>query len=119
MSIDYLVCKECGNTFPDVMDYVSCENCGSHWCSEECAEDAGYMREHCKKYPDLYDRDEMEDYREEHCEFEDCTECEHYAPDSCKYCRGEDFEDDVLFKKALELLNMTREELVEVMKNGA
>ena len=117
MGISYYVCSECGDTYPDYSsDSVYCENCDTGWCSEECAEKAGYVREHCKKYLDLYDRDEMEDWREENCDFEDCTECEHYVSDSCKYCRGEDFEDDILFKKALELLNMTREDLVKIMK---
>lgn len=115
MSIDYLTCDNCGEAFPDCINYVSCENCGTCWCSYECAEEDGFVREHCSKHPDLDDRDLMEEYREDHCDFEDCTNCEHYNPESCKYCRKEDYEDYVLLEKALELLKMSREELVKVI----
>ena len=118
MSIDYLVCENCGDTFPDCGYWVSCENCGTHWCSDECAEEYGYRKEHCSKHPDLVNRDLMESYREDHCNFEDCTECEHYNPDSCKYCRGEDYDDETLLSKALELLKMSREELINVINSS-
>lgn len=117
MSVDYLVCKNCGDTFPDYGHFVFCENCGTHWCSDECAEDDGHVEEHCSKHPDLDNGDLMELYREDHCDFEDCTECEYYNPESCKYCRGEDYDDEMLLNKALELLKISREELVNVINN--
>ena len=60
----------------------------------------------------------MEDYREKHCEHDDCCHCEYYEPDSCKYCRKEDYEDDELLSKALELLKMSREDLIEVINKS-
>lgn len=117
MSVFYLVCESCRDTFPDRGYYVSCENCGTVWCSDECAEDDGHIYEYCSKHPSLDNRDLMESYREDHCDFEDCTECEYYNPESCKYCRGEDYDDGVLLDKALELLEMSREELVKIYNN--
>lgn len=96
---------------------MTCESCYTSWCSEECATEEGYVREHCKKYLELDDRDLMEEYREEHCDYEDCCDCEYYEPDSCKYCRHEDYPDYILLEKALELLEMTREELIEKINN--
>lgn len=115
MSVDYLVCENCGDTFPDCGYYVTCEGCGTDWCSDECAQEDGFVREHCSKYSYLNNRDLMEEYREEYCNFEYCTECEYYNPESCKYCRKEDYEDYVLLDKALELLGMSREELVKLV----
>lgn len=117
MSIDYFTCNYCGEAFPDCIHYISCENCGTCWCSDECAEEEGFLREHCSLHPDLNDRDLMEEYREEHCNFEDCTECEHYNPESCSYCRKENYDDYTLLNKALELLGMSREELVKVVNS--
>lgn len=117
MGIDYLTCNYCGEAFPDCIHYVSCESCGTVWCSDECAEEDGFMREHCSKYPDLNDGDLMEEYRAIHCDFKDCTECEYYNPESCKYCRKEDYEDYVLLEKALELLKMSREDLVRMINS--
>lgn len=59
----------------------------------------------------------MEMYREKHCKYDDCCDCESYVPDSCKYCREEDFNDDVLLEYALDLLGINREELIEKYKN--
>ena len=112
MGVWYYTCENCGKNFPDCGYYVSCE-CGTRWCSDECAKEDGYVVEHCRKYPDLINRDEMEEYREEHCDFKDCCDCEYYEPDGCKYCRNEDYEDDVLLDKALELLNMSRQDLID------
>lgn len=54
MGIDYLSCKYCGDAFPDVIDYISC-SCGESWCSEECAEEDGFERKHCKLGKDTDD----------------------------------------------------------------
>lgn len=117
MSVEFYVCKNCGSTFPDCGEYVSCEQCFTHWCSNECAEEDGYIKEHCAAHKDLDDGDLMDMYREKHCDYDDCCDCDNYIPDSCKYCREEDFEDDVLLEYALELLGINREELIEKYKN--
>jgi len=113
MGIDYIACNNCGRTFPDCGSYIICENCSTEWCSDECAEEDGYIPEHCSKYPELDERYLMDEYREDHCNYDDCYSCEYYAPDSCKYCRHEDYDDETLLEKALELLGMSREDLVE------
>ena len=59
----------------------------------------------------------MDEYREEYCYDDSCEECKHYVPDTCNYCRKEDFDDDVLLEYCMELLNITREELVQAYKN--
>ena len=87
-SFDYLVCCNCDRTFNDCGDYVSCD-CGNSWCNDKCAE-----------------KDDLKTYKEDGCEHS-----------SCKYCRGEDFYDDELLKHALELMDITREELIENFKN--
>lgn len=115
MGVDYYSCHNCEETFPDCGYYVTCQSCFTHWCSEECAAEEGYVEEHCSKH-NIFNRDDMEHFRENNCEHDDCVECEHYEPDSCKYCRNEDYEDNELLDKALELLNMTREDLIQKMK---
>lgn len=112
MSVDYYVCKSCEDTFSDCGKYISCESCGTRWCGETCAEEDGYIKEHCSLHPDLDDYDLMTEYRIKHCGFGSCADCGYFVPDSCKYCREEDFDDDVLLEHALELLDMTRDELI-------
>lgn len=118
MAIDYYTCKHCGETFPDVNDYVSCD-CGEHWCSMECAIEDGYIDEHCLIYANLDYRDTMEDYRNKHdvCYgmYDNCEECPHYAPASCKYCRGEDFDEHELLEYVYRRY-MTKEWLIERYK---
>lgn len=118
MGVDFLVCHRCRDTFPDCGSYVSCESCGTHWCSSECAEEDGWTDEHCNKHPELDDRDKMEDYRYALCDHEDCCECDEYRPAGCNFCREDDYEEDFLLEKALALLQMTRSELVEKIKNN-
>lgn len=112
MSIDYYVCKSCGNTFPDCRKYISCESCGARWCDETCAKEDGYIKEHCSLHPDLDNYVLMTEYRIKHCGFGSCADCRYFVLDSCKYCREEDFDDDVLLEHALELLGITRDELI-------
>ena len=115
MSVDYYTCNYCEETFPDCGSYVSCETCGTHWCSDECAEEEGYVREYCSKHVDLDTRDLMEEYRSAHCDFEDCCDCEYYNPESCKWCRDEDYPDYMLLNKELELLKIKREDLIAII----
>lgn len=117
MSVDYYACDYCGDIFCDCGDYVSCE-CGKHWCSEECAEEDGFERGHCG-----LNKDTDDGVPEEDCDFAkngECNswgyECEHWTKESCKYCRNEDFDDYKLLNFALEVLNVTREELIEDYK---
>lgn len=116
MSVDYLICNHCGDTFPDCGYYVTCEGCGSHWCSDECAKEDGYIEEHCKKYSILDNRDLMENYREDHCDYNDCYDCENYVGESCGYCRNEIFEDYELLNYTLKKLGITREDLIKEYK---
>lgn len=91
MGVDWLTCRSCGGTFPDCGSYVSCESCGEYWCSDKCAEEDGFKVE----------VDNEEEYST-----------------SCKYCRQEDFDDSVLLKFALSLLEESRIELIEQYKNN-
>lgn len=118
MSIEYLICERCEKTFADCSGYTVCESCNTHWCSDECAEEDGYVREHCKLHLDLDDRDLMEEYREGHCNYDDCCDCPHYESASCKYCRKEDYDDSLLLNYCMELLSVTREELIEKYNNN-
>lgn len=119
MGVDYYACNNCGETFSDCGHYITCESCGTRWCSYECAKEDGYIDEHCGKHSDLDDRDLMENYREKHCAYDDCCDCEYYNAASCKYCRNEDYDDLTLLNKALELLNMSRAELVAVVNKSS
>lgn len=114
MSVEYYTCNNCGETFSDYGYYVSCEDCETKWCCDKCAKEDGYIEEHCKKY-NVYGYHDLDDEREiRGCEYSYCNNCPEYVPDSCKYCRNEDYDDLTLLNKALELLHMSREELVEV-----
>lgn len=117
MGVTYLVCKYCGETYHECSDYIQCD--GEHrdwttWCSEECAKADGYENAQCKKGIELIYNGRATD----ECEFLDydgiCDrECKNFIPESCKYCRHEDYEDDILLEFALGLLNKSREELVD------
>lgn len=104
MSVDFFDCKVCGESVCECGDFVSCE-CGNKWCSEECAEEDGYKEEHCKL--GYEDSDECE---------RACYDCDNNIERSCKYCREEDYEDDVLLKFALKSLGMKREALIQSYK---
>lgn len=118
MGVDFYTCKHCGETFSDHDEgYTFCKTCYSDWCSEECAKKDGYIKAHCNIHPSLNSISEMDEYREEYCYDDSCEECKHYVPDTCNYCRKEDFDDDVLLEYCMELLNITREELVQAYKN--
>lgn len=50
------------------------------------------------------------------CDYSYCSDsCPEYVGESCKYCRNEDYNDLTLLNKALELLKMSREELVDLI----
>ena len=117
MGVDFYTCHYCEDTFPDCGYHVTCESCGTHWCSDECAEEEGYVAEHCTRY-NVYGYEDLESERKiRKCNHKYCDEtCEFYVLDSCKYCRGEDYEDGELLSKALDLLDMTREELIKMME---
>lgn len=63
MGVEFYTCDNCGETFADCGEYVSCETCCTKWCCDECAEEDGYVGEHCKLHPDLDDYDLMYEYR--------------------------------------------------------
>lgn len=118
MGVDWLSCKRCGDTFPDCGHFVNCE-CGETWCSDECAEKDGYKEEHCKLGCGL-SYGEPEGY-DEKCVYKDklkndetvyCCDCENFIMTSCNFCRNEDYDHETLLDKALNLLGMSREELI-------
>jgi len=92
MSVDFFDCDVCGESTCECGYYVSCD-CGRKWCSDECAESDRYINEEENEDSDVYS--------------------------SCKYCREEDFEDDVLLEYALEKLELTRKQLLEMYKSEA
>ena len=118
MSVDFLVCKSCGETFCDCGEYVSCE-CRERWCSDECAEADGYKEEYCKlgceiseQYLDCDSDNKCIGIKDEDGEI-NCYDCENYIEESCNFCRNEDYSDETLLDKALNLLGMSREELIK------
>lgn len=117
MGVGFLTCHNCGHNFPDCGEFVRCESCGTNWCNDACAEEEGFIAEHCALY-NVYGYHEMSEIRKDkECPFlNGCYECGYYVSDSCNLCRGEDYEDAELLQKALELLQMKREDLIEKMK---
>lgn len=111
MGVDWLSCS-CGRTFPDCGDYVMCE-CGESWCSDECAEENGFIQDNCKLGYEV-----IEGYEQnEECEKESCENCDNFTKGGCNYCRQEDFEDAILLQHALKLLNMDRSNLIDSYKD--
>jgi hypothetical protein len=120
MSVDFLVCNNCGDTFADCGDFVRCESCGTNWCSDDCAESDGFERESCKlgcslNYgePDGYDENCICKDKLENDEDVYCCDCPNYIPESCNFCRHEDYNDETLLDKTLNLLGMSRDELIK------
>lgn len=121
MGVDFLVCKNCGRTFCDCGEFVSCE-CGEDWCDNECAEEDGYLTEHCDLGCEDISWNIKEDEREEGCMGTvndngviNCYDCEHYHETSCDYCRGENYDNADLLSKAMELLNCDRQYLINAI----
>lgn len=102
MSVNYYVCKNCGNTFCDCGDYVSCE-CGESWCSDSCAEEDGFVRK---------------DYE---CDCEDDCNCEeeYEETSSCGYCRCEKFDEFQIIQYLLAKYNISEDDIIqEMIANG-
>jgi len=109
MGVDFFDCDVCGESICDAGDYESC-SCGRNWCSMECAEVDEFEKEHCKLGYDMEDNECEEDY---------CCDCDNYIDESsCKYCREEDFEDNILLAYALQELNFTRADLIKQYKDS-
>lgn len=113
MGVDYYVCAYCGETFPDAGYYVSCEECGTHWCSDSCAKEEGYVKQHCTKEGFSIDDERHCGEGHEYCH----EKCKYFVQDSCGSCRGEIIEDYELLDFALDKLKLSREELVQLYKN--
>ena len=96
MGVEFLVCNNCNDTFPDCGDFESCE-CGMRWCSLECAEAQGF-------------REELDGFTPKGSRYT------HYS--SCNYCREDDFSDSELFSYCLNELNLSRDELIEKYKKS-
>ena len=96
MGVDFYVCESCSSTFADVGDYETCD-CGRNWCGEECAEKHGLHK------PELLDDDgEFEDYD--------------YDNFTCKFCREEDYDGEVLLDFILKREGFSREDLISLYK---
>jgi hypothetical protein len=81
VSVEYLVCDECGSTFCDCGEYYCCENCGRQFCCE-CGEDASL----------------------EWDEQDGCFS-------SCKYCRNEAVDNNDMLRYLLNKYQTTREDV--------
>lgn len=108
MSVEFYPCSRCNEVYCDCGDYTTCNEsdggCGRDWCSDDCAEEDGYIEGYCK-----IDNENCDKYGEnDECLY---SECEHYVRASCNYCRGESVTDEKLLYFALKLLNMNKEEL--------
>jgi len=106
MSVDFFDCVVCGESVCECGDFERCE-CGRKWCSFECAEEDGFKEISCKS--GYENSDECGSGLK-------CCECEMQVEKSCKYCRGEDFEDSELLEYALKRLDLFRSELVDMYK---
>ena len=89
MGVDYEVCTNCEDTFPDCGYFVRCD-CGKQWCDDDCAATDGYTYE--------------------------CDEEENHESSSCDYCRGEQVEDYLLLEAAMKHLGIDRKQLIEIYK---
>lgn len=92
MSVDFFPCKACERTFPDCGPYVSCD-CGNVWCSKKCAKEDGFI--------DIEDLDEEDQNNWKHSSI------------TCKYCRGEDVESELLFEFLMKKHNLKKEEIIK------
>ncbi|WP_206459348.1 hypothetical protein [Anaerovorax sp. IOR16] len=108
MGVDFLVCRNCGETFPDCGNFVRCE-CGNSWCDEYCAEQDGFVYESCKLGFEPNSEQCQAKYYSDTCRYHIMT--------SCSYCRNEKFEDSELLDYALKLLNKTKENLIAEYQN--
>jgi hypothetical protein len=121
MGVAWNSCSKCGESFPDCGDFEICSEdkggCGRVWCSYDCALEDGYIEEHCKLGKGVDYTSPTED-----CEFANgnkyckCEGCSNYVEESCSYCRNEAFEDSELLEYALQGLKMTKQELIECLK---
>ena len=89
MSVDYFVCQNCGDTFPDCYDYFTCSSCESIFCSDKC----GGRK--------IVEDDGISD--------QDLTDC--------VLCRMEVISDHDLIKYLLLKYNITYDEACEGYKN--
>lgn len=85
----YYTCNGCKDNLSEHKIHRWCnDSCGKTWCSPKCSEADGYVRG--------FDVSGRGDDNES----------------DCKWCRGDDVEDDVLLMFALKRLGQTRDELL-------
>lgn len=96
MGIDYLVCSECGQGFPDVMDYSSCCKCEGIICGG-CAEDL------IEKYGYCDDIEHLEDWRADY-EKEDGEEFWSELPKHCSECADDNIKSEKYIDELEKLL---------------
>lgn len=88
MGQSYYVCTNCNESFGDYWDGIHFCDCGKSYCCSECAEDNGFRYDTNGKYDEF----------------------------SCGYCREERFDEYQILSWTLDTLNMTKEEVVEILK---
>lgn len=97
MGVDFLICRNCSETFADCGYWTDCnwkcvDKYNTVWCSDECAKKDGFKHTEFEEDEDVDDYDEDED-------------------GSCVYCRKENATDKDLFKFALKKLKMSKSKL--------
>lgn len=104
MSVDYLICRYCGDTFADCSSRAVYCDCGIHWCSLECASMSGYDK------PEKCDNCGEDDY---------CDNCiVEELESSCGHCRKEIVSDNEILNYCLNALNTTKEDIINKIKSG-
>jgi hypothetical protein len=92
MGVDYYTCHNCERNFPDCMKFFTCTGCESHFCSDACGG---------KK---------VEEESEDGHSYNDLT--------SCFLCRKEIATEHDLLLFVLKHFNITREQAMELYRNG-
>jgi hypothetical protein len=95
LGIDYYSCDVCGKAFPDVCSYSVCEDCGSHLCGS-CRDEYGVGHSlACSETIEKIDWEFKDEY------------------DLCPFCSDDIITDEALLAFAIEMLDTTKEKLIE------
>ncbi|WP_321388689.1 hypothetical protein [uncultured Enterococcus sp.] len=105
MGIYYLICHECEEPFPDVIDYRICPKCKNDLCGS-CSDEL------IKKYGDCKDVEFLEDYGYEFDKDENESDC----PCTCSKCAGDAADDTIRVDYLCNKYMITRESIDAEMK---
>jgi hypothetical protein len=98
MSVDFLSCENCNETFCDAGDFFRCE-CGATFCSSECGERKDGS-------DDLEENDDDDDCDQDEVEYDDTV--------TCLFCREEDAPSESLLGALLTHFNITRDDALKI-----